>query len=106
MPQVIEKKVPYTYLVPKLVTTTVEKEVIDYLPKAEEREIKYPVCRLEFKSVIEEARKRLGASGRLVIRPSGTEPLIRVMAEGDDQGLVESVVDTIVQAISDARSAA
>jgi phosphoglucosamine mutase len=58
------------------------------------------------KSVIEEARKRLGASGRLVIRPSGTEPLIRVMAEGDDQGLVESVVDTIVQAISDARSAA
>jgi phosphoglucosamine mutase len=58
------------------------------------------------KSVIEDARKRLGASGRLVIRPSGTEPLIRVMAEGDDQGLVESVVDTIVQAISDARSAA
>lgn len=39
--------------------------------------------------------ERLGSSGRLVIRPSGTEPLIRVMAEGDDHDLVESVVDDI-----------
>jgi phosphoglucosamine mutase len=34
-----------------------------------------------------------------VIRPSGTEPLIRVMAEGDDEGLVNQVVNDIVQAL-------
>ena len=42
--------------------------------------------------------ERLGRGGRLVIRPSGTEPLIRVMAEGDDARLVEAVVDEIVEA--------
>jgi phosphoglucosamine mutase len=58
------------------------------------------------KAVIEEARHRLGSNGRLVIRPSGTEPLIRVMAEADDQSLVEKVVDEIVDVIADARTAA
>ncbi|MCO5064728.1 MAG: phosphoglucosamine mutase [Rhizobiaceae bacterium] len=64
---------------------------------------------LEAKSVkqaIEDGRSRLGAGGRLVIRPSGTEPLIRVMAEGDDSVLVESVVDEIVGVIAEVRSAA
>ncbi len=41
---------------------------------------------------IEAARKKLGNHGRLVIRPSGTEPVIRVMGEGDDRDLVERVV--------------
>jgi phosphoglucosamine mutase len=41
-----------------------------------------------------------------VIRPSGTEPLIRVMAEGDDRGLVEAVVNDLVGVISELRSAA
>ena len=58
------------------------------------------------KAVIEDARSRLGKSGRLVIRPSGTEPLIRVMAEADDRGLVETVVNDIVGVISSLRSAA
>jgi phosphoglucosamine mutase len=58
------------------------------------------------KAAIEEGRARLGNSGRLVIRPSGTEPLIRVMAEGDDPDLVTSVVNDIVGAISDSRTAA
>ncbi|MDX7953635.1 phosphoglucosamine mutase [Lichenihabitans sp. Uapishka_5] len=49
---------------------------------------------------IEAGRERLGAGGRLVIRPSGTEPLIRVMGEGDDHGLVEAVVDDVCQALS------
>ncbi|WP_062204412.1 phosphoglucosamine mutase [Aureimonas sp. AU12] len=48
------------------------------------------------KEAISLGRDRLGDSGRLVIRPSGTEPLIRVMAEGDDPVLVTSVVDDII----------
>ncbi|NGN42205.1 phosphoglucosamine mutase [Mesorhizobium sp. CGMCC 1.15528] len=58
------------------------------------------------KAAIEDARNRLGKSGRLVIRPSGTEPLIRVMAEGDDPKLVETVVNDIVGVISDLKTAA
>lgn len=58
------------------------------------------------KQAIEDGRSRLGEGGRLVIRPSGTEPLIRVMAEGDDSTLVEAVVDEIVGVIADVRSAA
>jgi phosphoglucosamine mutase len=53
-------------------------------------------------SAIEHATAALGASGRLVIRPSGTEPVIRVMAEGDDLALVESVVNDIVGAVTQA----
>jgi phosphoglucosamine mutase len=42
----------------------------------------------------------LGRNGRVVIRPSGTEPVIRVMAEGDDRDLVERVVDDICGAVA------
>ncbi|MAW86160.1 MAG: phosphoglucosamine mutase [Phyllobacteriaceae bacterium] len=55
---------------------------------------------------IDAGREKLGKSGRLVIRPSGTEPLIRVMAEGDNRSLVESVVDEIAGVIAELRSAA
>jgi phosphoglucosamine mutase len=58
------------------------------------------------KAAIEEARMRLGEAGRLVIRPSGTEPLIRVMAESDDRSLVEKVVNDIVGVIAETRTAA
>jgi phosphoglucosamine mutase len=51
-------------------------------------------------TAIEAARERLGNAGRLVIRPSGTEPVIRVMAEGDDKELVVRVVDDVVDALS------
>ncbi len=50
-------------------------------------------------TAIEASRERLGSHGRLVIRPSGTEPVIRVMAEGDDRDLVERVVDDVVEAL-------
>ncbi len=46
---------------------------------------------------------RLGKTGRIVIRRSGTEPLIRVMAEGCDQKLVAAVVDGICAAIEEAK---
>ncbi len=53
------------------------------------------------RSVIEDAEQRLNGHGRLVIRPSGTEPVIRVMGEGDDKMLVEEIVDGIVDALTD-----
>ncbi|MGA1798235.1 phosphoglucosamine mutase [Sphingomonas sp. 4RDLI-65] len=51
------------------------------------------------KAVIAQAEAELTGKGRLVIRPSGTEPVIRVMAEGDDLGQVERVVDRICDAV-------
>jgi phosphoglucosamine mutase len=50
-------------------------------------------------AVIAEAEASLAGKGRLVIRPSGTEPVIRVMAEGDDRAQVEQVVDAICEAV-------
>ena len=47
----------------------------------------------------EAGRARLGSGGRLVIRPSGTEPVVRVMGEGDDHDLVERVVDDVCEAL-------
>ena len=38
--------------------------------------------------------------GRLIVRPSGAEPVIRVMGEGDDKILVEAVVDDVVEALT------
>jgi phosphoglucosamine mutase len=51
-------------------------------------------------SMIASAEKRLGNQGRLVIRPSGTEPLIRVMAEGDDATMVNQIVDELIGVIA------
>ena len=51
------------------------------------------------KAAIASAQARLGKGGRLLIRPSGTEPVIRVMAQGEDKGLIEGVVGEIVAAI-------
>jgi len=53
-------------------------------------------------AIIEQNRLRLGHGGRLLIRPSGTEPVVRVMAEGDDEALVASVVGNIVEALETA----
>ena len=54
----------------------------------------------QVRSAIEDAEARLDGHGRLIVRSSGTEPVIRVMGEGDDKVLVEDVVDGIVAALS------
>jgi phosphoglucosamine mutase len=64
-----------------------------------------PKATLQAKPVvaaIAAAEARLGKSGRVLVRKSGTEPLIRVMAEGDDPDLVRDVVDQIVEALPQA----
>lgn len=58
-----------------------------------------PLEKERVQTAINAGRDRLGEGGRLVIRPSGTEPLIRVMAEGDDPQLVNDVVDDIIGAL-------
>jgi phosphoglucosamine mutase len=49
---------------------------------------------------VERAKARLGASGRMLVRRSGTEPVIRVMGEGEDRAVVNSVVDGVIQELS------
>jgi phosphoglucosamine mutase len=57
------------------------------------------------KAAVEAGTRRLGKGGRLIIRPSGTEPVIRVMAEGDDESLVTAVVNDILASIEHTASA-
>ena len=61
-----------------------------------------PLENTTVRQVIAEAEQELAGKGRLVIRPSGTEPVIRVMAEGDDATQVETVVDRICAAVESA----
>ena len=59
-----------------------------------------PLDNVGVQRAISDGKSRLGNAGRLVIRPSGTEPVIRVMAEGDDERLVRTVVSEIVHALT------
>jgi len=58
-----------------------------------------PLDNANVKKRIAAAESELEGRGRILIRKSGTEPLIRVMAEGDDPALVEKVVDDICEAV-------
>jgi phosphoglucosamine mutase len=58
-----------------------------------------PLDDAKVQAVIAEGEAALAGRGRLVIRASGTEPVIRVMAEGDDAGQVETIVDMICDAV-------
>ena len=58
-----------------------------------------PLDHKDVQEAISDARVDLGNAGRVLVRPSGTEPLIRVMAEGDDYAQVDRVTDSVVNAI-------
>lgn len=64
-----------------------------------------PLEDLHVQQAIAEAEAGLAKSGRLVIRPSGCRPLIRVMAEGDDRGQIERIVNDLIGTISSVRTA-
>jgi phosphoglucosamine mutase len=59
-----------------------------------------PLENAKVRTAIEQAEARLNGHGRLLVRPSGTEPVIRVMGEADDKVLVEEVVDDVVQVLT------
>jgi phosphoglucosamine mutase len=59
-----------------------------------------PLEHATVRSAIADAENRLNGHGRLVVRPSGTEPVIRIMGEGDDKAMIEEVVDGIVDALT------
>ncbi len=58
-----------------------------------------PLEDAKVKAAMAEAEAALNGAGRLLVRPSGTEKLIRVMAEGDDEALVKRVVNDVAEAV-------
>lgn len=63
-----------------------------------------PLANPQVKAVIASAEKTLGTTGRLLIRESGTEPLIRVMAEGEDNAQITHLVEDICESVRKAAS--
>jgi len=59
-----------------------------------------PLENSKVRSAIADAENKLDGHGRLVVRPSGTEPVIRIMGEGDDKAMVEEVVDGIAEVVA------
>ncbi len=58
-----------------------------------------PLETASVKAAIKDGEGRLGKTGRLLVRKSGTEPLIRIMAEGEDEALVAAIIDDIAEAV-------
>ncbi|MBM1221039.1 phosphoglucosamine mutase [Ponticoccus sp. SC2-23] len=65
-----------------------------------------PLSARQVQAAVSDAEDRLSGQGRLLIRKSGTEPLVRVMAECEDEGLLTSVVDGIVAEVEAAAASA
>lgn len=55
----------------------------------------------DIKTILEEGEAKLGSSGRLLVRPSGTEPLIRVMTEGEDEAFTEAIAKQVAELIEE-----
>jgi phosphoglucosamine mutase len=60
---------------------------------------KYPLEVDEVKLAISDAEKELGEQGRILIRKSGTEPLIRVMTEGKDANVIKAVAEKVAEKV-------
>ena len=60
-----------------------------------------PLREERVQAMVHEAEVRLNGTGRVLIRESGTEPLVRVMAEGEDSSVVAEIVDALCEAIAE-----
>ena len=59
-----------------------------------------PLARADVKAQIENIEKKLGKTGRIVVRPSGTEPLLRIMIEGEDTSAITTMADELAATIA------
>ena len=55
----------------------------------------------DIKAILEDGKNKLGDTGRLVVRPSGTEPLIRIMTEGEDEAFTEAIAKQVAERIEE-----
>lgn len=73
-------------------------QVLVNVPVSPEGKLRFYVD-ADVTAAVEEARKKLGSSGRVVVRPSGTEPLLRVMIEGEDAQCIAGLADYVANVI-------
>jgi phosphoglucosamine mutase len=65
-----------------------------------------PSASVAIQEAVSQAQRRLGDTGRIVLRPSGTEPVIRVMVEGSDERLVRELAKSLAASVAQAADAA
>ena len=53
----------------------------------------------QVRAAIDKVTETLGRDGRIIVRPSGTEPLLRIMVEGQDEALIQKLADDVAQVI-------
>ncbi|HEX7022728.1 MAG TPA: phosphoglucosamine mutase, partial [Trueperaceae bacterium] len=71
---------------------------VQVTPEAKQSAAEHPKVR----AAVKDAETKLGADGRINLRPSGTEPLVRVMVEGPEQAMIEDLAQEIAQAVKKA----